>query len=112
METLLIGPGESRGAKAGQRAGGGSAQFSRHLVWSRGCVRGRGGCAAGAAGSAVGPGLGRWRRSVSAGGAQDGPGAAAGPPVRAGLRFGCALPSRLVLGRAEERAVAVAAMLP
>lgn len=56
LETLLIGPGESRGEKGGQRAGRGSAQFSRHLVWSRGCARGSGGCAAGAAGSAVGPG--------------------------------------------------------
>lgn len=50
-------------------------------------------------GERSGPGL-RWRRrSVSAGGERDRPGAAATPPARATLRFRGALPSRLLLRR-------------
>lgn len=91
--------GVTWGGEVGAR-GGGSAELSRHLV-------GSGGCAAGAAGSAVGPGLRRRRRSVSAGEARDGPGAGAGaaaaPPACAGPRSG---------GAPSSRPVAVSAALP
>lgn len=112
LETLLIGPGDHVGRRWGQRAGVEAARSSR-VVWF-GVAGARVGAVAalrGVPGARSGLGLRQRRRSVSAGGARDGPAAAAAPLARAALRFGAPLPSLLVPGQAEERVVAVAATL-